>query len=147
MLNAESTQAAAVRLAAQSDAIGRLAKDAGAFAAVVAAYEAEDGDAVRWILDRLELTPYCELICEWLRIKLCVLRCVEVCGPPRIDEQLPSLPVFARALASLGQDEGFVRKLVDAVGCGASETYHALIEERKLEPFCYLLCRWICSVR
>ena len=147
MLNSDSTQAAAARLAAQSDAVARLAKDSGAFSAVVAAFEAQDAEAVRWILDRLELYPYCELICEWLRIKLCVLRCVEVCGPPRADSELPSLPEFARALAELSKDEALVRKLVDAVACGASETYHALLEERELERFCHLLCRWICSVR
>jgi hypothetical protein len=147
VLNATSTQAAAGRLAAQSDAVARLAKDAGAFAAVVAAFEAQDGEAVRWILDRADLYPYCELICEWLRIKLCGLRCIEVCGPPRPDDELPSLPDFARALAELGRHETVLRNLVDAVDCGAGEAYHALLEERGLGRFCQLFCRWICSIR
>ena len=127
MLNSSSVQAASARLTAQSDAVTRLAKDAGAFAAVVAAFEAEDGEAVRWVLDRLELHPYCELICEWLRIKLCALRCVEVCGPPRHDVELPSLRAFADALVSLGQHEAAIRRLVDAVACGDSETYHNVL--------------------
>lgn len=147
MLNSSSIQAASARLAAQSDAIARLAKDAGAFAAVIASFEAEDGEAVRWVLDRLELYPYCELICEWLRIKLCTLRCVEVCGPPRPEVELPSLRAFADALVSLGQHEAAVRRLVDAVACGDSETYHHVLAEHRLEPFCHLICRWICSVR
>lgn len=147
MLSSTSAQAAASRLAAQSDAAARLAKDPGAFSAVVAAFEAEDGEAFRWVLDRLELAPYCELICEWLRIKLCVLRCAEVCGPARLDVELPGLAAFARALAALSRDEAVMRQLVDAVTCGASETYHALLAERELAPFCHLLCRWICSVR
>ncbi|MBV8681959.1 MAG: hypothetical protein JO111_03730 [Caulobacteraceae bacterium] len=147
MLDPNSTQAAAARLAAQSDAVARLAKDSGAFAATVAAFEAEDGEAVRWILDRLELFPFCELICEWLRIKLCVLRCIEICGPPRIEDELPSLPDFARELAQLGRHDTLLRDLVDAVDCGASEAYHALLREHGLERFCHLFCRWICSVR
>jgi hypothetical protein len=147
VLNPTAAQAAAARLAAQSDAVARLAKDTGAFAATVAAFEAQDGEAVRWILDRLELYPYCELICEWLRIKLCALRCVEVCGPPRPEAELPSLSEFGRALAELGRDAPVLRKLVDAVDCGAGEAYHALLEERGLGRFCQLICRWICSIR
>jgi hypothetical protein len=147
VLDPNSAQAAAARLAAQSDAVARLAKDSGAFAATVAAFEAEDGEAVRWILDRLELYPFCELICEWLRIKLCVLRCIEVCGPPRIEDELPSLQDFARELAQLGRRDGLLRDLVDAVDCGAGEAYHALLAEHGLDRFCHLICRWICSVR
>lgn len=147
MLNSGSINAASARLAAQSDAVARLAKDAGAFAAVVAAFEAEDGDAVRWVLDRLELYPYCELICEWLRLKLCTVRCVEVCGPPRPEIELPPLRAFADALISLSQHETAVRRLTDAVACGDSETYHHILAELRLEPFCHLICRWICSIR
>ncbi|HUN42293.1 MAG TPA: hypothetical protein VMU81_18540 [Acetobacteraceae bacterium] len=147
MLDSNSIQAASARLSAQSDAVARLARDAGAFAAVVAAFEAEDGEAVRWVLDRLELYPYCELICEWLRIKLCALRCVEVCGPPRPDVELPALPAFAGALVTLGRHESVVRRLVDAVACGDSDTYHRILAENELEAFCHLICRWICSIR
>ena len=57
------------RLAAQADAMGRLAHDPGAFAAAVAAFESRDPDAFRWVLDRLELLPRCELICEWIQVK------------------------------------------------------------------------------
>ena len=85
MNSINSSQAAVERLAAQADAIGRLATDNGGFAAVVAAYEAADADAFRWALARLEQSPDCELICEWLRIKFCVIRCLEVCGPVRPD--------------------------------------------------------------
>ena len=147
MLDSSSAQAASARLAAQSDAVARLAKDPGAFSAVVAAFEAEDGEAVRWVLDRLELYPYCELICEWLRIKLCVLRCVEVCGPPRPDAEVPAVPAFTRALVRLSRHESVIRRLVDAVSCGDSDIYHQLLAEHGLEAFCHLICRWICSIR
>jgi hypothetical protein len=45
------------RLAAQSDAVGRLAQDSGGFAAVVAAFESKDANAFRWVLERLECFP------------------------------------------------------------------------------------------
>ena len=134
------------QLAAQSDAVGRLAQDSGAFAAAVAAFESRDPDALRWVLQRLELLPHCELICEWIQIKLCVLRCFEVCGPPRENVALPDLPQFVRAIVQLAGNEKLLRRVVDAVACGNGEDYRAALVELKLEPFCYLLCRWVCSI-
>ena len=86
MSNVISYEDAASRLASQAGAVGHLAQDSGAFAAVVAAFEARDPDAFRWVLERVEMLPYCELICEWVRVKLGVLRCIELCGVPREKE-------------------------------------------------------------
>jgi hypothetical protein len=133
------------RLAAQADAVGRLAQDAGAFAAAFAAFESRDPDAFRWVLERVEILPRCELICEWLQIKLCVLRCVEVCGPPVEVERPPSLLQFAQAVVRLAEDEKRLRRAVDAVSCGDAEAFHAVLAELKLQAFCHLLCRWVCS--
>jgi len=146
MSSISSTEAAVSQLAAQADAVGRLAKDAGGFAAVVAAYESEDAEAFRWVLERLQFSPDCELICEWLRIKLCVIRCLEVCGPVRPEEELPDLAYFARAIVELAADEKRLRRVVDAVACGAAEEYHAVLAELELERYCHLLCRWVCAV-
>ena len=134
------------RLASQSDAIGRLAQDSGGFSAIVAAFEAKDASAFRWVLDRLEMLPYCELICEWVRIKFGVLRCLEVCGLP--DEELgtPNLQQFARAIVQLASNEALLRRVVDAVACGDGDDYHAAVAELNLNDFCYLLCHWIYSV-
>src|SRR5215472_17955108 len=110
-------------LAMQSDAIGRLAQDGGAFAAAVAAFESRDPAALRWVLQRLELLPQCELICEWIQIKLCALRCFEVCGPPREGVSLPDLPQFVRAIVQLSANETLLRRVVDAVACGNREDY------------------------
>ena len=146
MSNLSSNQDAASRLASQADAIGRLAQDSGGFAAVVAALESTDANAFRWVLDRLEMLPYCELICEWVRIKLCVLRCVEVCGPPRVDQPVPGLEEFAQAAVRLSSNAKVLRRVVDAVSCGDASAYQAAISELKLEPFCHLICQWVCSV-
>jgi hypothetical protein len=64
------------------------------------------------------MLPYCELICEWVRIKLCVLRCVEICGPPREKAEVSSLQHFARAVAKLVFNEKHLRRVLDAVSCG-----------------------------
>jgi hypothetical protein len=143
MANVVSYDDAVSRLAAQSQAIGHLAQDAGAFAAAVAAFEAKDADAFRWVLERVEMLPYCELICEWVRVKLGVLRCIELCGVPREKVQIPDLHQFARAIVQLASNETLLRRVVDAVACGDGDDYRAAIAELKLNEFCYLICHWV----
>jgi hypothetical protein len=137
---------AVTRLAAQADAVGRLAQNSGGFAAVVAAFESKDPNAFRWVLDRLEILPQCELICEWVRIKLCVLRCIEVCGPPRDNLPTPTLQEFAHAVVQLASDERLLRRVVDAVSCGDANEYRAVLAGLDLNDFCHLLCSWVCSI-
>lgn len=146
MSNVSTNQDAASRLASQSDAIGRLAQDTGGFSAVVAAFESKDANAFRWVLDRLEMLPYCELICEWVRIKFGVLRCQEVCGTPVEKGETPSLQTFARAIVQLASNDKLLRQVVDSVACGDGEEYRAAISELKLNAFCYLLCHWVYSI-
>jgi hypothetical protein len=134
------------RLTSQSDAVGRLAQDNGGFAAVVAAFESSNSNAFRWVLERLEMLPYCELICDWLRIKLCVLRCHEVCGPLRADTEIPNLDQFAIAAVRLASNETLLRRVVDAVGCGDASEYQAAIKELDLGEFCHLICAWVCTI-
>lgn len=61
MSNASSNASgnAISRLASQSEAVGRLAQDSGGFAAVAAAFESKDANAFRWVLQRLDMLPYC----------------------------------------------------------------------------------------
>jgi hypothetical protein len=134
------------QLTAQADAIGRLAQDSGGFAAVVAAFESEDPTALRWVLERLDLLSHCELICEWVRVKYSVLRCNEICRPVKESAELPSFSRFADAVVKLAGDEKALRRVVDAVSNGDADSYHAALAELKLEPFCYLFCRWVCLI-
>lgn len=134
------------RLASQADAVARLAQDSGGFAAVAAAFEAKDANAFSWVLERLELLPYCELICEWVRIKFGVLRCTEICGPPREDSPRPSLQQFAKAVVDLSSNEKLLRRVVDAVACGDRDAYQSAVGELKLNDYCYLLCHWVYSI-
>lgn len=144
--NGSSYGDAVSRLTAQADAIGRLAQDSGGFAAVVAAFESRDPNAFRWTLDHLEMLPHCELICDWVRTKLCVLRCMEVCGPPREKVSTPDLKQFARAIVRLTSIEKLLRRVVDGVACGDGEAFRAALDELELNGFCYLLCHWVCSI-
>ena len=57
MTNVTLQQNAVAQLAAQADAVEGLAKDTGAFAAVFAAFESNDPNALGWVLQRLELLP------------------------------------------------------------------------------------------
>jgi hypothetical protein len=145
MSNESLYQDSVSRLATQSDAIGRLAQDAGGFAAVVAAFESKDPEAFRWVLERLGYLEQCELICEWVRVKFCVLRCFEIC-PIREKVAIPDLAQFARALVQLASNEKLLRRVVDAVSCGNSADYQAAITELKLNEFCYLICHWVCTI-
>ena len=146
MSNEFSYDAVVSHLSSQSDAIGRLAQDSGAFAAAVAAFESKDPDAFRWVLNHQEMLPYCELICHWVRVKMCVLRCFEVCGLPQ--EKVPevNLQRFARAIVQLASNEKLLRRVVDAVSCGDGDDYRAAINELKLNDYCHLLCHWVCAI-
>jgi len=141
-LNADSVS----QLAAQADAIGRLAQDSGGFAAAVAAFQSRNPDAFRWVLDRLNLVSNCELICEWVRIKNCVLRCVELCGPLAETSTVPDLRQFAQVVVQLASNDKLLRRVVDAVSCGNADEYRAAVAELELGPFCHLVCRWVCAV-
>src|ERR1700679_2662137 len=145
MSKVSSNQDAVSRLASQADAIGSLAQDTGGLAAVLAAFESKDPNAFRWVLERLEMLPYCELICEWVRVKLGVLRCLEICEP-RENPPLPTLQQFARAVVDLSSNEKLLRGVVDAVSCGDRDAYQAAVSELKLNDFCYLLCHWVYSI-
>ncbi len=146
MSNVSSNEDVVSRLAAQSDAVGRLAQDSGAFAAAVAAFESKDPDAFRWVLNHQEMLPYCELICYWVRVKMCVLRCFEVCGLPQEKVTPVNLQQFAGAIVQLASNDTLLRRVVDSVSCGDGDDYRAAINELKLNDYCHLLCHWVCAI-
>ena len=57
----------------------------------------------------------------------------------------PTFAQFAQAVVRLAEDEALLRRAVDAVSCGDAEAWQAVLAKLKLQPFCYLLCRWVCS--
>ena len=57
---------------------------------------------------------------------------------------VPELPDFARALVRLA-NEAILRRVVDAVTCGDADAYRAAIGEARLQAYCHLICRYVCS--
>ena len=132
------------RLVSQSEAVARLAQDDGGFSAAVAAFESKDAAAFSWVLERLQMVPYCEVICEWVRVKLCALRCAEICRP--VDRaEVPSLRQFARAVERLAANEKALSRVAGALACGDAAQYEAVLTELKIPEFCQLICHWVCS--
>src|SRR5262249_53259758 len=78
---------------------------------------------------------------------LCVLRCLELCGPRDEVEDVPDLRRFAEAVVQLASNEQLLRRVVDAVDCGDSANYRAALDELKLGHFCRLICHWVCLIR
>ncbi len=131
-----------------ADAIGRLAKAEPVFAAAVDAVRAQDAESYGDILERLKLLQRCELVCNWICSKDCVLICLELCGPPRIDpEGLPSPLEFAKVVTRVTADEELVELLATAIQERDADAWRQLLEQGKLdERFCHLLCHWACTV-
>lgn len=128
-------------------AVAPLAKNEKSFASAFEAYRTGDAKTFQAVLRRLRLFPRCRFVCNWICAKECVLRCLQLCGPPPVDQQLPDPRTFAEVVAKLTGDEKIVRRLVAAIEKGDAAGYRRLITELKLQPYCHLICHWICTIR
>jgi hypothetical protein len=131
-----------------ADVIGRLAKQEPVFAAAVDALRAQDQESYLDILARLKLPQKCGLVCDWICSKECVILCLELCGPPRIEPaQLPSPLEFAKAVIRVTSNEELVELLATAIQERDRDAWRELVAKLKLEDgLCHLLCHWACSV-
>jgi hypothetical protein len=134
-------------LLGQTDALARLVRTPDIFQATYAAYRAEDASAFQAALKRAELLIYCQPICHWLRIKECVLLCLELCGPPKAIDRAPDPRALIEGIVKITSDEKAVQQLAEAVHKRDSNAFHALITKFKLDPFCHLFCFWVCTIR
>ncbi|WP_125610195.1 hypothetical protein [Specibacter cremeus] len=132
-------------LAGAAQAIGAFTHE-DAFRSLIDAFRAGDRDSFRRLLEERKLVERCELVCEWIRSKECVLLCLELCGPPT-DIELPDPREFAAALVRITQDEELVERLAATVEHRDGDGFRALLAELKLERFCHLICHWVCTVR
>jgi hypothetical protein len=130
----------------EADIIGRLAEDEKAFLSISAAFEAGDRKAYQAILKEVGLIRRCELVCEWLRIKHCVLRCIRLCGPPPVITRTPNPRTLAQAFVRVTSDEKAVRRLAQAIEKGDPAAFKRIVREYKLEPICHLFCHWVCHI-
>ncbi len=131
-----------------AEAISRLAKQEPVFAAAVDALWAQDAESYHDILTRLKLPQECGIVCDWIASKDCVILCLELCGPPRIDvANLPSPAEFARVVTHVTADEELVELLADAIQERDKQAWDELLKRGKIdERFCHLLCHWACMV-
>jgi hypothetical protein len=129
-------------------AIARIAKQEPVFAATVDALRAQDAESYNDILTRLKLVEECDLVCGWVCSKDCVVLCLELCGPPKIDpQQLPTPLEFAKAVSHVTENEELVEMLADAIQERDADAWKELLAKAKLdERFSHLLCHWACMV-
>jgi hypothetical protein len=137
-----------VELAEAARAIGVLAEDERAFSQAVKAFEAGDRDAFRQALEPHKLLPHCLRICFWL----CIWRCIRVCR--LICVELPtSAPTpaeiveLSRLLQPLRDTPGLLKRLIEAMDAGDTQTLTAIVKELKIQRFCFFVFHWICSLR
>ena len=70
-----------------AEGIARLSENEESFRAAIDAFRALDGESLQALLERHGLLEYCRLICRWFCSKECVLLCLELCGPPRLEDE------------------------------------------------------------
>jgi hypothetical protein len=134
-------------LSQSADAIGHLAESEETFRAALDAVRASDAESFHQLLKRHELLPRCGVICHWFASKESVLLCLELCGPPKLDDEPPDIREFAEVVARVTADEELVEVIAQAVEERDPDAWRKFIEEQKLERFCHLLCHWVSCVR
>jgi hypothetical protein len=147
MNNLESGPLLVSDLIRTAEAVGRLAEDDTRFRAGIDAFRAQDGESFQLLLAQLKVRPDCELICRWICVKECMLRCIELCGTPRADAVgIEDVPRFAEVIAKITGDEELIERLADAVQRRDRAAFQNLVRELRIQRFCHLLCYWTCMV-
>lgn len=126
--------------------LGGLAENDEVFRAVIDAFRAEDGESMHDLLERHGIAERCEVVCHWLRSKEAVLLCLELAGPPPI-EDAPDVRAFAEVAARVTADEELVELIAQAVQERDTAAWSSLIDKHRLGPFSHLLCHWVSTIR
>lgn len=129
-----------------AQAMASLGENEETFRAVVDAFRAQDGESMHRLLERHQLVDRCEVICHWLRSKEAVLLCLELAGPPRLDEEAPDPRSFAEVVGKVTADEELVELIATAVQERDPDAWSELINKHGLERFSHLLCHWVVTV-
>jgi hypothetical protein len=128
-------------------AMATLAVDEEVFRAAVDAFRAQDGESMNRLLVDHKLADRCEVVCHWLRSKEAVLLCLELAGPPSVEEtELPDVREFAELVAKLTADEELVELMATAVQERDRDAWRELVEKQNIQRFSHLLCHWVCTV-
>jgi hypothetical protein len=128
------------------EAIGAFAADEDSFRALYDAFRAWDTDSFQRLLRERNIIERCQLVCQWVRSKECVLLCLELAGPPP-EGDLPDPLEFAQVVLRITGDEELVERLAAAVSERDREAFGALVSELDIARFSHLLCHWVCVIR
>jgi len=128
------------------EAIGAFAADEDSFRALFDAFRAWDADSFQRLLRERGVIERCQLVCQWVRSKECVLLCLELAGPPP-EGELPEPLAFAQVVERITGDEELVERLATAVSERDREAFGALVSELDIARFSHLLCHWVCVIR
>jgi hypothetical protein len=139
-------KAASGDLQRAGEAIGAFAADEDSFRALFDSFRAWDADSFQRLLRERGVIEACELVCQWVRSKECVLLCLELAGPPPAGE-LPEPLAFAQVVERITGDEELVERLAAAVSERDREAFGALVSELGIARFSHLLCHWVCVIR
>src|SRR5712691_9119968 len=131
----------------EAGVVGNLAQVEKPFDTAYEAFRSQDRNAFQGVLKQLGLVPRCHLVCEWIRIKECVLLCLELCGPPKPADRPPDPRVVAEAIVRITSDPKALRELVQALEKRDQALFARFVKEHKLEPICHILCHWVCTIR
>jgi hypothetical protein len=134
-------------LTGTAEALGKLSADPKAFQDALTAFRSGDKAKVRASLEKFELFRICDLLCGWFCSKECVLRCIEICGPPPKGLAIPDVREFADATVRLTENAAALKRLLAAADKRDAKAFAAVLKELELERFCHLICHWICFVR
>ena len=145
--DAVSPDDAAQQLTDQAAAIGALAANQGAFDAALDAFLEADAEGFRYVLGQENLIDRCELICEWFRIKWCVVTCLLLCGPPPEEAAGPAdVGRIADAVARIAADQSLLDQVVEGVGRQDADDFRAVVDQLEIGDVCHYVCSWICAV-
>src|ERR1700760_1787640 len=123
-------------LLGHTGALTSLTGNPDTFQAAFTAFRAEDPSAFQAALKRAELLPLCHRVCYWLRIKECVLLCLDLCGPPKAIDGVPDPRLLLDGIVRMTSDEKVVQALADAVHKRDNAAFHSILQKFKLEPLC-----------
>jgi hypothetical protein len=127
-------------------ALALLARDEETFRAAVDAFRTQDGTSLQALLTGVGLGERCEFVCHWLRSKECVLLCLELSGPPSLEQDAPDVREFAAVVARVAGERELLEQVALAIEARDPGAWSALVRRYELERFSHLLCHWACTV-
>jgi len=114
------------------------------FEKLIEALKIEDAKKYQAILEELRIYRYCKLICfwyyYWVWVKVCDWYCKDI---KPVEVNFEKVQEYAKVCVSLFRDEKTLSSLVEAYRKQDRKMWEGLLQEKKLVPYCILICRWI----